>query len=184
MVSEAMRGTLMHVGSSLAIIAIIAVVLRVRRLPPGRFLALHRPPVRTLAGWVAAFAVLVAVEEIVSRRLGLPQPEPWAGRYTGGLLLLRILGLVVLAPLAEELVFRGVLFARICETRLGPAGAIVIPAAFFAILHVQYSALEMIFIAADGLFFGLARYRSRSLLVPIVLHALGNAFALGQRLLA
>jgi CAAX protease family protein len=183
-VSDAWRGTLLHIGSSLAIIAVVVAVVRVRRLPAREFLALRWPPLRTTLGWLAAFAILVALEEMVSRKMGLPQAEPWSGRYAGGLLALRLIGLIALAPAAEELVFRGVLFARIRETRLGAVGAILIPAAFFALLHVQYSLLEMSFIAVDGLFFGLARYQSRSLLIPILLHASGNAFAAYQRLLA
>jgi uncharacterized protein len=114
----------------------------------------------------------------------LPPPEPWGDRYTGILLGLRLLGLVILAPVAEELIFRGVLFARISVTRLGPAGAIVLPAILFALLHVQYTAIEGAFIAVDGLFFGLARYRTGSLLLPMLLHASGNAFAAAQRLVA
>jgi CAAX protease family protein len=181
---EAWRSTLVHVGSSLSIFAIVALVLRLRHLPARQFLALYWPPLRIVAGWLGAFALLVAAEETIGRAIGLPQPEPWGGQYGGGVLALRLIGLVVLAPAAEELVFRGVLFARIYETRLGKTGAIVLPAVLFAVLHVQYSVLEMSFIAIDGLFFGLARYQSRSLFVPILLHASGNAFAACQRLLA
>jgi uncharacterized protein len=183
-VSEAWRGTLVHVGSSLLIILIVAVILRVRRLPARQFLALEWPGSRTVILWLTAFALLIVLEETVSQAMGLPRPEPWGSRYTGGALVFRLLGLVVLAPIAEEVVFRGVLFARICQTRLGKTGAIVIPAALFALLHLQYSTLEMGLIAVDGLFFGLARYQSRSLLVPILLHASGNAFAAFQRLVA
>lgn len=38
-------------------------------------------------------------------------------------------------------------------------------------------------IAVDGVFFGLARYRTGSVLTPILLHSLGNAYAVAQRLL-
>ncbi|HEU5303211.1 MAG TPA: CPBP family intramembrane glutamic endopeptidase, partial [Gemmatimonadales bacterium] len=68
-------------------------------------------------------------------------------------------------------------------TRLGPAGAILIPAAIFALVHVQYSMPEKMLIAVDGVFFGLARYRTGSVLMPILLHSLGNAYAVAQRLL-
>jgi CAAX protease family protein len=182
--SEAWRGTLLHAATSLALIAIVALVLRARRLPAREFLALRWPAGRTVALWLAAFAVLVVVEEWASRTLGLPAPESWRDRYTGLLLVVRLIGLVVLAPVAEELVFRGMLFGRIVRTRLGQPGAIIIPAALFALLHLQYSPLEMGFVAVDGLFFGLARAQSRSLYVPILLHASGNAIAAAQRLLA
>jgi membrane protease YdiL (CAAX protease family) len=182
--SPVWRGTLLHVATSLALIAIVTLVLRARRLPAREFLALRWPAARTVALWLGAFAILVVVEEWASRMLGLPAPESWGDRYTGLVLVVRLIGLVVLAPVAEELVFRGVLFGRIARTRLGQPGAVVIPAALFALLHLQYSPVEMGFVAVDGLFFGLARAQSRSLYVPMLLHASGNAVAAAQRLLA
>ena len=182
--SPVWRGTLLHVATSLALIAIVTLVLRARRLPAREFLALRWPAARTVGLWLGAFAVLVVVEEWASRMLGLPAPESWGDRYTGLVLVVRLIGLVVLAPVAEELVFRGVLFGRIARTRLGQPGAVVIPAALFALLHLQYSPVEMGFVAVDGLFFGLARAQSRSLYVPMLLHASGNAVAAAQRLLA
>jgi CAAX protease family protein len=183
-VSDTWRATLVHIGTSLALITIVAVVLRVRRLPAREFLALRWPAPRTVAVWLGAFLVLVVVEEMAGRMLGLPAAEPWGQRYTGALLLVHVTGMVVLAPVAEELVFRGMLFARFARTRLGQTGAIVIPAALFALLHLQYSPLVMGFVAVDGLCFGLARARTRSIYVPMLLHACGNAIAAAQRLLA
>jgi len=182
--SAAWRGTLLHLATSLALIAIVALVLRLRRLAPREFLALRWPVARTVALWLAAFAVFMVMEEWAAQALGLPPAEPWGDRYTGVLLLVRLIGMVALAPIAEELVFRGMLFGRLLTTKLGVVGAIVIPAAFFALVHVQYSGIEKGFVAADGLFFGVARARSRSLFVPILLHAFGNAVAAAQRLLA
>jgi CAAX protease family protein len=183
-VTDPWRSTLLHVGGSLTLIAVVALVLWARGLPIREFLALWWPSARTIAAWVAVFAVLVVVEEMMGRLLGLPAPEPWGQRYTGAVLLVRLIGLIILAAVAEELVFRGALFGRILRTRLGENGAVVIPAVLFALMHVQYSLLEMSFIVVDGLFFGLARARSRSLYLPMLLHALGNTLAATQRLVA
>ena len=182
--SEAWRGTLLHVATSLALILIVAVVLRARRLPSREFLGLRWPSTKTVAIWLGAFAILVVLEEIAGRMLGLPAAEQWGQLYTGALLLVRLIGMIVLAPVAEELVFRGMLFARFSRTRLGQTGAIIIPAALFALAHVQYSPVEMGFVAVDGLFFGLARARTNSIYVPMLLHACGNAIAAAQRLMA
>jgi uncharacterized protein len=182
-VSPAWRTTLLHLVGSITIISIVFAVLRVRRISARDFLGLRRPPPRSLAVWVGLFVLLMTTEELMTRSLGVPEPERWNGRYSGGVLAVRLIAMILLAPFAEELVFRGVLFGRIRQTRLGTAGAILVPAVVFALLHVQYSALEMSFIALDGLFFGLARYQSGSLMVPILLHALGNAYAAYQRVL-
>lgn len=40
----------------------------------------------------------------------------------------------------------------------------------------------MMLAAVDGLFFGLARHRTGSVLVPMLLHSLGNGYAVYQRL--
>lgn len=180
--SEEWRGTLLHLAGSVAVVVLLVAVLAARGASTQSLLGLTRPRARQVLVWLALFALLVAIEELAARSFGIPKPEPWAGRYTGWLLALRIVGIALLAPLSEELVFRGVLFSRIAATRLGPPGAIAIPAAIFALLHVQYPPLEMILILADGLFFGWARYGTGSVVVPIILHSLGNSYAVYQRL--
>jgi membrane protease YdiL (CAAX protease family) len=180
--SEEWRGTLLHLASSVAVLVVLLAVIAARGGATQSLLGLRRPRARQMLLWLALFALLVSVEELASRALGIPNPQPWGGRYSGWLLALRIVGIVLFAPLAEELVFRGVLFSRIATTRLGAAGAIAIPAAIFALLHVQYPALEMLLILFDGLFFGVARYSTGSVLVPIVLHSVGNGYAVYQRL--
>jgi membrane protease YdiL (CAAX protease family) len=180
--SEEWRSTLLHVASSTVMIVVVFGVSRARRLPLRSFLGLRWPGARQAAYWMALFVLLVIAEEVAADALGLGKPEPWGGQYTGWLLALRIVGIVVLAPAAEELVFRGVLFSRIAGTRLGPAGAIVIPAVLFALVHVQYPPAEMMLVAVDGLFYGLVRWRTGSVFVPMLLHSLGNGYAVYQRL--
>lgn len=180
--TEGWRSTLLHLATSMLMIVIVVGVSRARRLPLRSFLGLRWPGARQTASWVVLFVVLVIAEEMAAGPLGLGRPEPWGGRYAGWLLALRIVGMVVLAPAGEELVFRGALFSRIAASRLGPAGAIVIPAILFALVHVQYPAPEMMLVAVDGLFYGLARWRTGSVLVPMLLHSLGNGYAVYQRL--
>lgn len=78
-------------------------------------------------------------------------------------MLIRGIGIVILAPISEELMFRGLLFWRIKNSKLKTIGAIIIPAILFSAIHIQYSellTLGIIFI--DGLFYGLARHFSKS----------------------
>ncbi len=80
--------------------------------------------------------------------------------------------LVVLAPVVEELVFRGVVFTRWTH-RYGPDVGIFGSAATFAVLHA-----DMI----GGFAFGLVQVvlyaRTRSLRVPMLVHAGNNALVL------
>jgi membrane protease YdiL (CAAX protease family) len=89
--------------------------------------------------------------------------------------------MVLLAPAVEEIFFRGLVFRFIERTRLGANAAVVLAAALFAALHVQYFGLELLQVFADGIWFGLARKSSRSVPLCILMHALGNGYAAYQR---
>ena len=87
-----------------------------------------------------------------------------------------------MAPIAEELIFRGVAFTRLARTGLEASGAIAVTAAVFAILHLQYGPGPVTIILIDGLFYGLARAKTGSVLVPLVCHMIGNSYAAWERL--
>lgn len=85
----------------------------------------------------------------------------------------RILYFIVgggLAPIAEEIVFRGVVFGGL--RRLGLAAAVLISTALFAAAHPG-PALPVTQIVG-GVVFALAYHKSGSLVAPIVIHCLGN----------
>lgn len=82
-----------------------------------------------------------------------------------------VLGVAV-APVAEEVLFRGVLLPLILR-RLGPAPAIFLVALFFALLHFNAFAFVPLFVIGSG--FGLAYLMSGDLRVPVMMHALFNA---------
>jgi membrane protease YdiL (CAAX protease family) len=139
------------------------------------------PRPATLAIWLAAWAVWVAVGEYAIDLLGLDQAKPWPD-YPLLIVALRVLAIGLLGPLAEELVMRGVLLHRLRATRLGVVGAIVLTAAGWAAMHIQYGAGSIGLIFLDGLILGTARVQSRSLLVPIAMHVAGNLFSIAQSL--
>jgi hypothetical protein len=84
-----------------------------------------------------------------------------------------LLVLVVLAPVAEELLFRGILLNR--WTRKWSAGpAVLLSTLLFALLHpVPLGAFGV------GLALAALYLKTRSLLLPIVVHAAHNAIAVG-----
>jgi uncharacterized protein len=87
---------------------------------------------------------------------------------------------VVLAPLLEELAFRGALFGLL-RPRLGPGPTVGVTALVFTLAHAQYGPPELIQVLVDGVLFGLARLRTGSTRVPFCMHVLGNALAAWQR---
>lgn len=77
----------------------------------------------------------------------------------------------VLAPLAEELIFRAGLF-RFLRTRLPRGLALALPALVFAVLHGNVLAIVPLF--ALGLFLALVYEQTGRISVPIIAHALFN----------
>ncbi|GAB5541425.1 MAG: hypothetical protein SangKO_011850 [Sandaracinaceae bacterium] len=82
---------------------------------------------------------------------------------------------VVLAPVAEELLFRGLVFPHLSRF-FSPWGAIVGSAVLFGMLHVAHGFM-LVGPLTLGLVLGWARWRSGSVGVPILLHATFNGTA-------
>ncbi|MCP9858041.1 CPBP family intramembrane metalloprotease [Cyanobium sp. Cruz-8D1] len=78
---------------------------------------------------------------------------------------------LVVAPLFEEVLFRGVLLP-VAGLRLGGAGAVILSAAVFAIAHLSLAELAPLFVLGLGL--GWLRWRSGRLGSAVLMHALWN----------
>ena len=88
---------------------------------------------------------------------------------------LAMLGVVLGAPLAEELVFRGALFAGIAQSRLGRVGAVIITSALWAMAHAGPTpGLFVLVIFFMGLALGTLLLRFGSLWVTIACHTAWN----------
>lgn len=99
-------------------------------------------------------------------RRGLPQPALGA----------MIMMVLVMAPVFEELLFRG-LGLPLLTRRLGLAPAIVLTSFLFAVAHLHLMSFPQLFVLAAA--FSLAYVATGSLLIPILMHALFNGVNLG-----
>jgi uncharacterized protein len=91
---------------------------------------------------------------------------------------------VVVAPIVEEVVFRGILFRALAD-RIGLWIGAIVSSAIFALIHIevvlsQPVALGGLFMV--GLLLALAYHWTGNLLVPILGHAVFNAASLGLAL--
>ncbi|MHC5039159.1 MAG: lysostaphin resistance A-like protein [Planctomycetota bacterium] len=105
--------------------------------------------------------------------LALPPPSKasWPAIWRAGLLT------VLLYPVLEEWIYRGILFPPL-EERTGRVSAILLSGLVFQALHLAYGIwLPHYFVGGMLLAWGFMR--TRSLLYPIFLHALWNAFIIG-----
>jgi membrane protease YdiL (CAAX protease family) len=82
-----------------------------------------------------------------------------------------LFAIVVVAPIFEEIFFRGFLFQGIRYSRLGPIGAIGITSLLWAVIHLQYDIYGMATVFALGLLFGMARLKTDSIHLLMVMHS-------------
>ena len=91
--------------------------------------------------------------------------DPWGGAPTPALAAV----IVVLAPVVEEILFRGLLLQRFA-LRWGPGRAVLFTSALFAVLH-PYHPLGLF---AFSVLLSLLFLKARTLWAPIAAHALAN----------
>jgi membrane protease YdiL (CAAX protease family) len=87
-------------------------------------------------------------------------------------ILANVVGSVVLAPVFEEVVFRGFLFASL-RSALGPAPAIALSGAVFGVAH-GYGVLGFLDVASSGMLWAWAFERTGSILPGMAAHAMTN----------
>jgi membrane protease YdiL (CAAX protease family) len=74
----------------------------------------------------------------------------------------------VIAPISEEIFFRGILFSYL--SKWGLLKAVIISTLIFVFFHPQAGLTQ----AVGGVVFALSYYFGHSLLAPIIIHSLGN----------
>ena len=86
-----------------------------------------------------------------------------------------LLSVAVFAPLFEEWLCRGLVLRGLMK-HMNPTGAILVSAAFFAILHMNpWQAIPAFLL---GILFGYVYYRTGSLKLTMLMHCVNNTFSL------
>lgn len=166
-------------------IIVVAIGARFARCTVRDYLALYRPKRADLIVGIIIIAVLLPLGDLSSWMSGrdlVPSAvvDAYRTARSSGTLALLAVALILAAPLMEELLFRGFLFPGYARSRLGPAGAIGLTSAGWAVMHVQYEAFYIVQIFVLGCVFGWLRWRSGSTVLTMILHAIVNAAALVQ----
>jgi membrane protease YdiL (CAAX protease family) len=171
------------------VILVVAAVLfaSMKRRPKAWHFGLRRTRFWPAVGWAAlgmfAFYVFAGVysylvqpdaEQTVTQDLGLR--EDMALLVLGGLLV------IVVAPIAEEVFFRG-FFYRALRSSLPVLPAAAIDGVLFGVIHFTGSETLLLLpvLAALGFMFCLVYERTGSLYPVIGLHALNNTVAFGAQ---
>ena len=143
------------------------------------YLCLRMPGWKELFKWSFVVLLFVGCFDTLTFLIDRPiVPQFMVSAYTTAYFTpLLWLALVIVAPLVEEMFFRGFLFKGIESSRLGSAGAVIITSLAWSAMHTQYDVYGIATIFVGGLLLGLARLKSNSIYPPIVMHALQNIIA-------
>jgi hypothetical protein len=163
-------------------VAVLAYAARLRHWTPANYLALIRPKPGEMVFAVLCTVALMVVFDLlllVSGRDLVPayQIEAYQTAKSAGWLVGLLLAIVVVAPIGEEIAFRGFLYRGLVRPGYERL-AIVVIAIAWALLHVQYDWLGMAQIFAAGLLLGWVRWASGSTTLTILMHILINAEAM------
>ena len=127
--------------------------------------------------WFLVYVVYFVLQGIAQSFMPI-EHEDIVSSLAGSSHLGLALGMVLVAPVIEELVFRGYLFKAWRHTRLGLWGTLVLTSLLFTVVHAaQYSILLLLYVFALSMLLGLARERTGSIWVPIMIHSFNNLIA-------
>jgi membrane protease YdiL (CAAX protease family) len=182
---------LAFLNSSLALLAgeifmILPAIFYVMRkeLPVFKTFRIKAINVKLVAATAFLFVPVFILTDVMDRLVQqfFPMPEEWLDalaelvQFTSvvdGTLV--ALAAVIVAPIAEEMLFRG-LVQRTLEKYRDPAMALVLTSVLFALVH--FNPWTSIQITLLGLVLGYITWKSGSILPAIILHGLNNLFSL------
>lgn len=141
-----------------------------------------RPPPLNWLGAAGAGLIIVAVTGVLELALyAMGQFDPFRetrmmldglrSDYWLGLLVVA----VILAPVWEELAFRGFLLTALAKTRLGIVGGGLITNVAWTTMHLQYSPAGLASVFTAGLLLTWIMWRTASIRACIVAHSVVNA---------
>jgi len=160
-------------------IAVLVLAARLARADAAAYLALQWSSTRYVAWSIVVLIALIAAGDALlflgGRDLVTPfQLESYTTAAAEGWLPAMFVAAVVVAPAGEEVLFRGFLYRGLVRSERSAWPGIVAISLLWAGLHIQYDWAGILQIFVIGLFLGFVRWRSGSVLLTFLLHALFN----------
>ncbi|WP_227680619.1 CPBP family intramembrane glutamic endopeptidase [Psychrobacter sp. SWN149] len=185
-------GTVVSLSIMVGCVLLLAVSIFIIRLKGGslrQYLALKPFSLSVGMGMLGLLLIFMIVSQALTYLLDMTPLDFVDPLYQSvSSVWLLVFAMVIVAPIYEEVVFRGILWSAIAEQfssasyseNYGAIVASMITSLIFAIIHVQYGIYEISTIVVLALLFCYARIKSGSLLLPIVLHIVNNGAAMWQ----
>lgn len=136
-------------------------------------------PFKATAAVVIGVAVSIVLNLLISlshlHEIFPSYDEGAAISFQGQNAVLLIIATVILGPLAEEIIFRGLVFSRM-RLYLGLIPCMIISSVLFGLYHMNM--VQFIYTTLVGLFLSYVYEKSGSLIVPVLAHGAMNLVAL------
>jgi uncharacterized protein len=165
--------------SSLIGILFILLILKMSKKSYKIYLGLIQPRTKLFLFWIGISFLYIGLIEILSSHF-----EIFKNDFTDQVIrsadskLFLLITAGFIAPIFEEVFFRGFLFKNIENSRLGSVGAVIITSLLFAVIHIQYDLYVMSVLIPVGFILGLSRLKTQSLFVPIAIHIINNSLSI------
>lgn len=171
--------TLFIVISNPVMAGLLALAVRVAHADQREYFALKWPSGRDLILGIVCLVTLIAASDALLYFTGRDlvtsfQLQSYTTAVAAGWLPAMLAAAILIAPAGEEVMFRGFLFRGWARSPRAVWPAIVVISAGWAGLHIQYDWTGILQIFVIGLFLGWMRWRSGSLPLTFLLHALFN----------
>nr|YP_009531102.1 putative membrane associated protease [Paulinella micropora]AXY63791.1 putative membrane associated protease [Paulinella micropora] len=188
---EAISIVLLYLGLSVMPLVILILTLRPNQpAPPEGFLQLHWKPLgstisQATISVLSVCPLVVALEQLSKIIINTPSGSNplmtlLLNNHNPLALMFFSFPAVILAPLFEELIFRGVLLPSLGR-KLGPGWGVILSSLIFSIAHLSLG--ELAPLTALGLGLGWLRVTSGRLAPCVLMHAFWNSFTVINLLL-
>lgn len=164
---------------------LVGVILWARHMGAGPFAGPLRARPKWLAAAVLLGPLLLFIPTLIANQVMAGDP---AWQYSGDIdpyIFARanwipafLLYVLLLAPVLEEVTFRGIALGGLMARGASPGLAVILSSLAFALVHLQYNLTAMAVVFCAGLGFAVLRLASGSMLVSVLAHISANAGAL------
>lgn len=143
------------------------------------YLGLHRCNWKTIAKWIAIIILVMIGSDALTYLLHRDIVPPFMVNIfeTAGSIPLLLFAIILVAPIIEELFFRGFMFRGLQYSKVGPIGAILITSLLWSSIHLQYNLYQIAILFVTGLVFGWARVKTNSIIPCIAMHMTLNVLS-------
>jgi membrane protease YdiL (CAAX protease family) len=167
---------------------LLVLITRLRTSRVFEYLGLTRPRARDLVlGVTAIFGYIVVTNSILAllgRNIVTPfQLDIYRTALEAGAVPWLFLAVIVVAPVAEEVLFRGFLFRGWHRSPRDAWIVIAATALLWAFVHLQYDAYTLVQVLVCGLLLGWIRWITGSTTLVMLLHGIANGEAMVETII-